>query len=60
MAESTYDLLSRIGQLEHRVRSIRLALAETALRDDVRRVLLEHLDLAEQALALAREEASAA
>lgn len=60
MGESTYDLLSGIGQLEHRVRSIRLALAETALHDDVRRLLLEHLDLAEQALALAREEASAA
>lgn len=60
MADSTYDLLSRIGQLEHRVRSIRLALAETALRDDVRRVLQEHLDLAEEALALARTDASAA
>ena len=60
MAESTYDLLTRIGQLEHRVRSIRLALAETALRDDVRRVLQEHLDLAEEALALARAEAAAA
>jgi hypothetical protein len=48
------DLTSRIGLLEHRVESIRAALAETALRDDVRLVLTEHLTVAEDALRLAR------
>ena len=60
MADPPYDLLTRIGQLEHRVSAIRLALDETALREDVQLVLHEHLDLAEQALELARTEASAA
>jgi hypothetical protein len=50
----TQDLTTRIGLLEHRVESIRVALAETALRDDVRLLLTEHLNLAEDALRMAR------
>ena len=48
------DLTTRVGLLEHRVEAIRVALEETALRDDVRRVLQEHLIVAEQSLNHAR------
>ena len=60
MAGAPYDLLTRVGQLEHRVRAIRLALDETALRENVQVVLREHLELAEQALERARRDAAAA
>lgn len=50
------DLLTKIGQLEHRVESIRMALAATALDDEVRLVLTEHLSVAEDALRHARRQ----
>ena len=50
------NLLTKIGQLEHRVEAIRLALAETALDDHVRLLLTEHLSVAEDALRLARRQ----
>ena len=52
------DLTTRIGLLEHRVEAIRAALEETALRDDVKRVLSQHLTVAEEALKLARDRAA--
>ena len=54
------DLTTRIGLLEHRVEAIRAALEETALRDDVRLVLNEHLIAAEEALKHARDRSAAA
>ena len=48
------DLLTKAGQLEHRVQAIKLALAGTALAADVRVVLVENLRVAEEALRFAR------
>lgn len=50
------DLLTKIGQFEHRVESIRMALAATGLDDEVRLVLTEHLSVAEDALRHARRQ----
>jgi hypothetical protein len=51
------DLTTRIGLIEHRIESIRLALAAADVPDNVRAVLGEHLSVAESALDLARRAA---
>ena len=56
MLETHSSLHTRLGQLHHRVEAIRLALAGTALTDDVRVVLTEHLRTAEEALAAVEAE----
>ena len=53
------DLLTKVGQLEHRDKAIKLALAGTALADGVRAVLIDNLHVAEEALRFARERAMA-
>ena len=53
------DLLTKVGQLEHRVKAIELALAGAALEDGVRAVLIDNLHVAEEALRFARERAIA-
>jgi hypothetical protein len=51
------DLLTKVGQLEHRVQAIKLALSATALADGVRAALVQNLRVAEEALQFARERA---
>ena len=50
------NLQTKIGQLEHRVEAIRMALAATASEPEVRLVLTEHLSVAEDALRHARRQ----
>ena len=50
------DLLTKIGQLEHRIAAIQMALAATPLDDEVRLLLTEHLSVAEDALRHARRQ----
>ena len=57
MIEQHQDLHTRVGQLNHRVEAIRLALAHTTLDEGVRLVLMDHLGAAEEALLAAEAEA---
>lgn len=52
------NLLTKIGQLEHRIAAIQMALAATPLDDEVRLLLTEQLSVTEDALRHARLQAA--
>jgi hypothetical protein len=56
MAMRDKELLHKINLLDHRVAAIRLALAASEVRGDVRSLLEEQLDVAERSLYHARKQ----